>query len=56
MKKQFIPLLLLAPLVALHVADGFLVRVIAYYGFPVGRKNLPALLHIHGGGQNANLQ
>ena len=25
----------------------------AFYGFPTGRKNLPALVHFHGGGQRA---
>jgi dienelactone hydrolase len=36
-----------------EVTDGFKVRVVAYYGFPVGGKNLPAVMHLHGGGQNA---
>jgi len=36
-----------------ETVNGFKVRVIAYYGFPVGGKDLPAILHLHGGGQNA---
>lgn len=36
-----------------EVTDGFKVRVVAYYGFPVGGTNLPAVMHLHGGGQNA---
>ena len=31
-------------------------RVAAYYGFPKGGKKLPAILHLHGGGQRANLE
>ncbi len=27
----------------------------AYYGYPIGGTNLPAVLHCHGGGQKANL-
>jgi dienelactone hydrolase len=38
-----------------EVSAGFKVRIIAYYGFPVGGKNLPAILHLHGAGQNAML-
>src|SRR5690348_9565263 len=36
--------------------DGdFPARIIAYYGFPAAApKGLPAVLHIHGGGQSAN--
>jgi dienelactone hydrolase len=36
-----------------EIVDGFTVRAVAYYGFPAGGRNLPAVLHIHGGGQNA---
>ena len=35
--------------------QGTPVRVYAIYAAPQGGKNLPALLHIHGGGQTANL-
>lgn len=28
----------------------------AYYGFPTGKQSLPALIHMHGGGQRAFLQ
>jgi dienelactone hydrolase len=35
------------------VEDGFKVRVVGYYGFPPNASKLPAILHIHGGGQNA---
>ena len=27
----------------------------AFYGFPTGGKNLPAVMHMHGGGQRLNL-
>jgi len=37
-----------------EVHDGKPVRVYAIYAAPVGGKNLPALLHIHGGGQSAS--
>ena len=30
-------------------------RMAAFFGFPKGRRNLPALLHLHGGGQRAFL-
>lgn len=30
-------------------------RMAAFYGFPEGRRSLPALLHMHGGGQRAFL-
>lgn len=30
-------------------------RMAAFYAFPKGRKDLPALLHMHGGGQRAFL-
>lgn len=30
-------------------------RMAAFYGFPAGSKNLPALMHMHGGGQRAFL-
>lgn len=30
-------------------------RMAAIYGFPTGAKNLPAVMHIHGGGQRASL-
>jgi dienelactone hydrolase len=36
-----------------ETTDGFTVRMLAYYGFPVGAKHLPTVLHVHGGGQNA---
>lgn len=36
-----------------EVTDSFKVRVVAYYGFPVGGNKLPAIMHLHGGGQNA---
>ena len=36
-----------------EVTDGFKVRIIADYGFPVCGKNLPAVMQLHGGGQNA---
>jgi pimeloyl-ACP methyl ester carboxylesterase len=29
-------------------------RMLAYYAFPRGKKELPAILHIHGGGQSAS--
>jgi dienelactone hydrolase len=29
-------------------------RMLAYYAFPQGQKTLPAILHIHGGGQSAS--
>ncbi|MHC4251840.1 MAG: alpha/beta hydrolase family protein [Planctomycetota bacterium] len=32
------------------------VRVAAFYGYPKGKRRLPAILHIHGGGQRANLR
>lgn len=38
-----------------EINAGFKVRIIAYYGFPIGGKNLPAILHLHGAGQNATL-
>lgn len=38
-----------------ETTEGFTVRMLAYYGFPKGAKKLPAVLHIHGGGQNATL-
>jgi len=38
-----------------EVVDGFKVRIAAYYGFPAGGRNLPAVMHVHGGGQNATL-
>jgi dienelactone hydrolase len=38
-----------------EISDGFKVRIVAYYGFPAGGKNLPAIMHLHGGGQNATL-
>ncbi len=31
-------------------------RMAAFYGFPTGEKKLPAVLHMHGGGQRAFLQ
>ncbi|MFO0875908.1 MAG: acetylxylan esterase [Gemmataceae bacterium] len=31
-------------------------RMAAFYGFPRGAKNLPGLLHLHGGGQRAFLK
>ena len=31
-------------------------RMAGFYGFPKGGKRLPALLHMHGGGQRAFLQ
>ena len=36
-----------------EVDDGFKVRVIGYYAFPIVGKHHPAILHIHGGGQTA---
>ncbi|MCU0791949.1 MAG: hypothetical protein MUE42_03665, partial [Opitutaceae bacterium] len=36
------------------VFKGQVARVAAVYGFPKGAKNLPALVHIHGGGQFAD--
>lgn len=38
-----------------EIADGTRARIVAYYGFPAGGKDLPAILHIHGGGENATL-
>ncbi len=35
--------------------DGGQVRIFAYYGVPQDGKNLPGILHIHGGGQTASL-
>src|SRR4051794_15553088 len=35
------------------VENGFKVRVVGYYGFPPNAGKKPAILHIHGGGQNA---
>lgn len=29
-------------------------RVAAYYGYPAGARSLPAIVHLHGGGQRAN--
>lgn len=37
-----------------EVYQGVPVRVYAIYGAPVGGKRLPAVLHIHGGGQTAS--
>jgi dienelactone hydrolase len=34
--------------------DGDFVRIYGIYAAPTGGKNLPALLHIHGGGQTVN--
>jgi hypothetical protein len=31
-------------------------RIAAFYAFPTGQKNLPAIMHMHGGGQRANLR
>lgn len=31
-------------------------RMAAFYGFPTGAKNVPAVMHMHGGGQRAFLQ
>lgn len=28
-------------------------EIAAYYGYPKGKKNLPAIIHLHGGGQRA---
>ncbi len=36
-----------------EVSSGHKVRVVAYYGFPSAKAKLPAVLHIHGGGQTA---
>jgi dienelactone hydrolase len=43
--------------VTFHVGTfkGKAARIAAFYAFPKGEKNLPALLHIHGGGQRAFL-
>ena len=30
-------------------------RMAAFYGFPTGEKNLPAVMHMHGGGQRGFL-
>lgn len=30
-------------------------RVAAFYAYPTGQKNLPAILEMHGGGQSASL-
>ena len=30
-------------------------RVAAFYGFPLAKRSLPGLLHLHGGGQRASL-
>ena len=38
-----------------EVAEGTKVRIFAMYGAPKGGKNLPGILHIHGGGQTASL-
>src|SRR5258706_13682138 len=38
-----------------EISEGFTVRVIAYYGYPAGQTKLPAIMHVHGGGQNATL-
>jgi dienelactone hydrolase len=34
--------------------QGHRVRIIAYYGFPKTQRRVPAILHIHGGGQTAS--
>jgi dienelactone hydrolase len=41
---------------ASHIQDGYQVRIIAFYAFPVGKQKekLPAILHLHGGGQTAS--
>jgi len=31
-------------------------KMAAFYGFPTGRKNLPGVMHMHGGGQRAFMQ
>ena len=31
-------------------------RMAAFYGFPTGKNNLPAVMHMHGGGQRAFMQ
>jgi dienelactone hydrolase len=36
--------------------EGQRVRVYAVYGAPLGGKNLPGILHIHGGGQTVSLR
>ena len=41
------------PLYTVGTFKGAKSRVAAYYGFPVGKKKLPAILHLHGGGQRA---
>jgi len=30
--------------------------IAAYYGYPKGKKNVPGIVHLHGGGQRANKQ
>jgi len=39
-----------------EVWKGVPVRIYAIYGAPVGKTNLPAVLHIHGGGGTASLE
>ena len=39
-----------------EIAQGFKVRIVAWYGFPPSARNEPAILHIHGGGQTATRQ
>jgi len=39
-----------------EVYRGTPVRVYAIYGAPIGKTRLPAVLHIHGGGQTASLE
>lgn len=36
------------------VFDGRKTRVAAFYSFPKGAKNLPGIVHVHGGGQRAD--
>lgn len=38
-----------------EIVQGTKIRVLAFYGAPKDAKNLPGILHIHGGGQTASL-
>lgn len=39
-----------------EIVAGFAVRIVAYHGFRPGHGRMPAILHVHGGGQNANAE
>lgn len=38
-----------------ETAGGQRARIAAFFGFPAGKEHLPAVVHIHGGGQTASL-